>query len=400
MAQDKLHLIHELPHIFEIEDMIAFCKKYEHLYICGAAENQEYLLKYFDICGIKIEGYTVTSPADNCLTHYRQLPILQIDEVIQRPNTGVILGLSDKHYRYFIPKFRKVGFNAYFVMSEFNKRAIADQLKPRPVEEMTFEINLVDHCNLSCQMCDHYSQLSEECFVDMEQFDRDLKRIGEIFDHKVGYITLLGGEPTLHPMLIRCMEIVRREFANGQIILLTNGLLLPKLEKGPNDSNIWQACKDLGIHITVTVYPLSFDYDVLAKKAREYGVSLSLSSNIHAEELTKIVKISDKHTFDLLGKVGKEYFVSCLYFNHFNVLKDGKYYMCPIAAHSGIFNKAFGQELELLRRDAIDIYETDEYRSFAEFSADYVPFCRYCDIKNWHPHSQWKASSKLMEEYV
>jgi len=399
VPRNKIHLMNETPHRYELGDMLAFCKKYEHVYICGAAENQEYLLKYLDTCGVRIDGYTVTNPDGQCLRHYRQAPIVAVDEVIGQSNTGIILGLWDKHFRDFIPKFRAAGFSDYFAMTEYNKWAIANQLKPRPIEEMTFEINMADHCNISCQMCDHYSQLSEERFVGLDIFERDIRRMGEIFDHKIACISLLGGEPTLHPNLIQCAEITRREFPDAEIIILTNGLLLLKLENGPQ-GNLWQVCRDNDIHITVTLYPLNFDYSALERKAKEYGVALAMSSNIHADELTKIVKITDKHTFDLTGEAGKEYFLSCGYFNKFNVLKDGRYYMCPVSAHIGIFNKAFGQNLRLTDADSLDIFKVEDWREFARFAANYVPFCRYCDLKNWHPHSQWKPSNNTIDEYV
>ncbi|MDR2132230.1 MAG: radical SAM protein [Clostridiales Family XIII bacterium] len=399
VPRPKIHVFNELPHIYEIDDMMAFCKKHERLYICGAEENQEYLLKYFDICGIKVDGYTVTNPAEQTLRRYRKIPIVAVDDVIRQSGAGIVLAVSDRHYRHFIPKFREAGFSDYFAMTEYNKRAIANQLKPRPIEEMTFEINIADHCNMSCQMCDHYSQLAEAHCVDPGIFERDITRMGEIFDHKIACITLLGGEPTLHPRITELIKIARRAFPSAELIILTNGLLLLELEHAP-EGNIWSICKEYDVHITVTVYPLKFDYGALERKAGEYGVPLAMSSNIHAEQLTKIVKISDKHTFDPAGKVGREYCVCCLYFNKFNVLKDGRYYMCPVAAHIGIFNKAFGQNLTLAEADSLDIEKVDDWKRFAEFSANYVPFCRYCDLKNWRPHSPWKASTKSIEEYI
>jgi MoaA/NifB/PqqE/SkfB family radical SAM enzyme len=399
MTREKIHLLNPSPHRYELTDMLEFCEKYERLYICGAAENQEYLLNYFDIAGVIIDGYTVTDPSCQNPLKYRQIPIIAVDKVITQANTGIILAVSDRHYRSFIPMFREVGYDDYFVMTEWSKCTLASQLRPRPIEEMTFEINLADHCNLSCQCCDHYSQLSEEWCVDLDSFERDIKRMAKLFNHKIACISLLGGEPTLHPSLAQCCEITRREFPETEIIILTNGLLLLELENSPH-SNIWQVCKDNSIHITVTILPIKFDYEALERKAAEYGVVLAISSNIHADELTKIVKISDKHTFDLLGKAGKTHFVTCCYFNKFNVLKDGRYYMCPIAAHIGIFNKAFGQNLELTEKDSLDIYKVEKWEEFAEFGASYVPFCGYCDVKNWHPHSQWKASTKAIEEYV
>jgi len=395
----KIHLFNDLPHLYELEEMMDFCSKYEHLYICGAAENQEYLLKFFDNCGVKIDGYTVTCPEQQCLKHYRKISVLAIDEAIRQTSTGIILALPDRYYRYFIPKFRKAGFNNYFVMTEYNKRSIAEQMKPRPIEEMTFEINLADHCNLNCQMCDHYSQLSEENFVNMETFEKDLQQMGKLYGHQAAAITLLGGEPLLHKEIIKCLQIVRHEFPDAQLIILTNGLLLLKWELSPN-GNLWQACKELGVCITVTLYPLKFDYLSLQKKAAEYGVPLAMSSNIHADELTKIVKISDKHVFDLSCNAPKYGFISCLYFNKFNVLREGRYYMCPVAACISIFNKKFSQNLQLTDKDSVDIYNAENWEKFADFAANRIPFCGYCDVVKWHPHSEWKASTKKIEEYV
>jgi hypothetical protein len=396
----KIHVFNDLPHLYESADMMEFCARYKHLYIVGAAENQEYLLKFFDSCGVAVDGYAVTEPALQCLRHWRHIPVCAIDDVICQSNTGVILALPDRYYRYFIPKFRKAGFTDCFTMTEYNKNTIAEQMKTRSKEEMTFEINLVDHCNLSCQMCDHYSQLSEERFVDTEVFERDMNRMGKIFDHEIACITLLGGEPTLHPYIIECMEITRREFPQAELIILTNGILLLSLEHMPNGRNIWQACKDMNVHITVTSYPLKFDYAALERKAIEYGVALAVSSNIHADKLTKIVKISDKHTFDPARGADVQSFASCLYFNKFNVLREGRYYMCPVAACIGIFNDYFKQNLQLTEADSLVIYIVFSYMEFAEFATKRTPFCGYCDLKKWGPHSEWKASTKSIDEYI
>lgn len=401
MEQNHIHLINELPHIYELEDMAAFCKKYTKLYIYGRALNQEYLLKYFDMCDVKIEGFIVTTVREQervCFA-YRQLPVLSFGEFLERrESAGIILALSDRHYKDVIPLFRKHQFEDYFMMTEFNKRAIANQVRPRSHEELAFEISLADHCNLSCQMCDHFSQLSKPWYVDMEQFDKDLEQMGRIYEHRIGYITLLGGEPTLHEGLIDCIKIVRREFPDSQLIILTNGVKLLELEHGKN-GNLWQACRDYNVHITVTVYPIKLDYGKIEDKAKEYGVSLAMSSNIHASELTKVVKISDRHTMDLEGGVEKFYCVNCLYFNKFNVLKDGKLYMCPIAAHSNILNEKFGIRLELSKDDALDICSVDSWEEIADFSSWHVPFCRYCDLKKWGHDSRWKKSRKTMDEY-
>lgn len=397
----KYHLINELPHIYELEDMMKFCRKYDKIYIYGHSENQEYLCKYLDMCGINVEGYVVSFLRDNenCFI-YRELPICVIEDVVLKENTGIILGLSDKYYNYVIPKLRELGYNDYFMMSEWNKRSVAYQMKPRDKSLMTFEISLADHCNLSCQMCDHYSQVSDKWFVDMEQFENDMIQMGKIFDHEIAAISLLGGEPTLHPEIIKCIEITRREFPECELIILTNGIKLLELENIPGGGNLWETCKKYNVNITVTVYPVNIDYIAIEKKAQEYGVHVAMSSNIHAADIQKTVKISDKHKMDLNGSIEKFYCINCLYFNKFNVLKDGKLYMCPVEAHSDIFNKAFSQNLKITDKDYLDIYSVKDWKEIAEFSCNYIPFCSYCDLKNWGHHSPWKPSSKKIEEYI
>lgn len=395
----KIYLINELPHIYELEDMIQFCSRYSKLYIYGCAEKQEWLLKYFDMCQIKINGYVVTYKIEKNEFIYRELPIVQIDEIIDEKETGIIMGLSDKYYGKIIPMFREKGFHHYFIMSEYNKRAIACQVRPRDREEFQFEVSLADHCNISCQMCDHFSQLSEEYFQDYETYEKDIRQLGKVFDHKIGLISFLGGEPLLNNEIIKFLKVTREQFPDGELLILTNGIKLLEWEHSEY-GNLWEACRKYDIHITVTVYPIKLDYLAIEKKAEEYGIGLAMSSNIHAHDLTRAVKISDKHTMDLSGGVDRFYCVNCLYFNKFSVLKDGRIYMCPIEAHSNIFNKKFNQELKIRQDDYLDIYKIESWKDISEFSSKYVPFCSYCDLKHWGHYSEWKASTKKIEEYI
>ena len=380
--------------------MLEFCNKHERIYIYGKGEAQEMLLKFFDMCQVNIYAYVKSFPeeTDNHFI-YRKAKVEYIDDVLKDNGAGIIVAIPDRYYDSIIPKFRENNFDSFFVMTENNKKSIACLMKPRCREEMQFEISLVDHCNLSCQMCDHYSQLSNEWFVDKTSFKNDIEQMGKIFDHRLGLITLLGGEPTLHPDLNELMEITRHEFPDTEIIVLTNGIKLLDLEKSEK-GNFWQVAKDNNIHITVTVYPIKFDYIALEKKAKEYGVSLVHSSNIHANQFTQKPKISDKHTFDLSKSVPRAHCLHCLYFNKFTTLKDGKFYMCPVQAHIDIFNKCFGKNLEYTEGDYLDIYKVKDWHELAEFSSTWSPFCSYCDQQKWGHDSVWKASSKKIEEYV
>jgi hypothetical protein len=396
MIRDKsrpIGLRADEPHIYELNDMFDFCKKYDEIYIYGSAIKQQMLYKLMKNCAdIPLRGYVVSQPWPT--DKIGGVNVFCIDDIIKKRKVGIILGLADRYYRHIIPKFRSVAFEDYFVPTEWNKRTIAEKMEPRDADYNSFEINLTDHCNMSCQMCDHYSQLSEPWFIDVDVLDRDLKRMTELCNGQCAVITLLGGEPLLHPEIVKCCEITRTRFPNTPIVLLTNAILLLKMDM------LWSACQRLHIIINITRYPIRINYGAIIKKAADYNVQLQLSSDIHSEVPIEDAKISFKHVFDLRGKDDSILFPACHYFNHLGVLKGGRYYMCPVSAHIDIFNKYFNQNLQLTEKDSVDIFEACSFDEIARFQANKIPFCRYCDIRKWGMHSVWKVSTKQIGEYT
>src|SRR5882724_1840135 len=88
------------------------------------------------------------------------------------------------------------------------------------------EINVADHCNISCRGCSHLSPVSAESFADPEGVYRDLSRLAA---HYVAHhVRLLGGEPLLHRGLVEVIAAVRASGISGRVRILTNGLLLPR----------------------------------------------------------------------------------------------------------------------------------------------------------------------------
>ena len=53
-------------------------------------------------------------------------------------------------------------------------------------DKIRFIVDIVDHCNLNCKGCGHFSPLAPKSFLDIETFETDLRRLnvllnGEIF---------------------------------------------------------------------------------------------------------------------------------------------------------------------------------------------------------------------------
>lgn len=83
---------------------------------------------------------------------------------------------------------------------------------------LNFEVSLTEHCNLNCVGCSHFSPLAEPAFADFDEVSRDSQRMAQLLNGKVRYIHLLGGEPLLHPDLIRFFGMARGCFPKGEIM--------------------------------------------------------------------------------------------------------------------------------------------------------------------------------------
>jgi len=83
------------------------------------------------------------------------------------------------------------------------------------------EVDVVDHCNITCRSCVHLSPIAPKAFVDPEQLERDLSLLARCFALR---FILVGGEPMLHPRLPSVADAVRRSGIADKIILLTNGV--------------------------------------------------------------------------------------------------------------------------------------------------------------------------------
>ncbi len=83
-------------------------------------------------------------------------------------------------------------------------------------------VNITKSCNLGCSWCYQQNQRSNQ-HLDLEV----LPFLKSVFDRlKIVSITLIGGEPTIHPQL----DVILQEFSSYEVTLVTNGLAFSDLE--------------------------------------------------------------------------------------------------------------------------------------------------------------------------
>jgi hypothetical protein len=251
-------------------------------------------------------------------------------------------------------------------------------------------IPVVEHCNLRCRGCDHCAPLAEEEFMEIESFEKDMKRLSELSGGRVGTIDLIGGEPLLHPRLCDFVRIARKYFSTSRVCIITNALLLNR-----QPPEFWECFHDNNADIRVTKYPLDLDWNLLEEKAKQYDVAFSyFSGGDGAKESYHI-------PFDISGhqNAGKM-FINCFHANSCIELTGGKLFTCTVAPNARHFNKYFNTNMEICEYDYIDIHKAKNIKEILDFISKPIPFCRYCNVQARTFGHPWQRSKREINEWT
>ena len=263
-------------------------------------------------------------------------------------------------------------------------------LRMVPHPTLRFETHLVEHCNLNCRMCAHFSPLANPQFTELRTFSRDFRRLRELFEDNVEYVMLLGGEPLLHPELPEFLQTARDAFPATDVILYTNGLRLAKM-----GSTFWESCAENHISVTLTRYPIPVDYAEIERLLKKYGLIYRYCNTPGRE------KCMSHFPLDLNGKQDpRRSFLDCDMANRCVFLKDGRLYTCPVIPNIGHFNAYYRTELKVSPLDSIDIHQASDALEIMRFLASPAQFCRYCDVSRRTILHKWAISKKSIYEWT
>ena len=259
------------------------------------------------------------------------------------------------------------------------------QLHPHAM--LRFVVHVVEHCNLHCKGCGHFSPLAEEEYLDIEEYRKDCRRLSELFGGEAEKIDLIGGEPLLHPELPEIMRITREAFPVGKISILTNGVLFPSMEE-----EFWSSCRENRIHIVPTKYPIRVDYEKWQEYAQERGITYRLDGT--SSKMSRL-------QLNLKGDSPVERtFYHCSQPNECIALRHGKLYTCVVAAYADHFKKYFHKDIHLSERDGVDIYAVENAEELMKKMTEPIPFCRYCSEDLFHYWEEWAPSRKNIYDWA
>jgi organic radical activating enzyme len=216
-----------------------------------------------------------------------------------------------------------------FMLFTFMVFSSGKRLKRRKL--LRFDVHIADHCNLNCKCCVTFSPIAPKYFLEKESFEKDCARLAELSGGKLEDISLLGGEPLLHPEITVITKIARKYFPETDIEILTNGTLLLKM-----DACFWDCCRENSIKVTITKYPVKIDIPAIKEAARKSGVKL----NILYEDNERSFYYKPLNV--LWNNNLKNNFIRCWYANRCINLRNGRLFSCAMAPYIHILNNAIG----------------------------------------------------------
>lgn len=281
------------------------------------------------------------------------------------------------------------GEKTEWMLSEKEKMPYQEERIRQPRKELKFEVHLTEHCNLNCKGCFHFSSIAEESFLDVNDYTKVIERLSFLYKGKMEKIILLGGEPLLHPEIERIIDVTREMFSEGILSIVTNGILLPKM-----DAHFWECCRRNDVLIEPTKYPLDIKYDSIEQTAKSYGVKM------HFFNSGGIEKTLTKQTMDIYGQQSKEgNFYGCYRANECITLKGHRLYTCIIPAHIHHFSKRYDLNLPNFENDGIDVF-TSSAEEISSFLTKPIEACRYCDRANMQSNIVWETSRFEKSEWL
>ena len=263
--------------------------------------------------------------------------------------------------------------------------------KHRRRTSMKIDIPAVEHCNLSCKCCTAFGPLAQEYFLDVETYEKDMKRLAKLTSNNLESVCFTGGEPLLHPRLTKMFDIARLYFKDTEISFMTNGILLPKMP-----AEFWENCKKNNVCISLSRYPIRLDIDGIKETAKSYSVRFDYvgGSNTPIKEMWK-------YPIDLHGKQKlKNSFYICNQVNSCLRMKNGIIYPCNTIACIDHFNGYFNTKLAVTEKDYININDVKSIDEVYDFLIAPKAFCKYCNRKGVVFGIKYGVSKKEITEWI
>ncbi|MDD2731835.1 MAG: radical SAM protein [Candidatus Pacebacteria bacterium] len=222
--------------------------------------------------------------------------------------------------------------------------------KNRKLNKFKLEIDILDFCNLNCDLCARGIPLQKDkrftYYNEIEEISKIIK------PYEFNTIKIGGGEPTMHPEFSKICQNLKRLFPAKSYYLATNGF---KLENFLDEIKVFDT-------IELSQYPGKND-EVFDKIAE---MNLSNVIPVRKEDYTELEDIYRENN---LNK--KNIYNRCIYKEVTHIV-GGRIYPC-----CNIFGQAMRQNIDL---NNISVLADENWRENLK-KIDIETYCRRCFVK-------------------
>jgi len=367
-------------------------KQYDEIIIYGAGLVVRNMLRIFESVSYelldKINCLVVTQKIDDN-SEYEKLhfPVYEIydkRELLKNKRVLLVIAVSGEHKKNMLETARNYTDN----IAVLEDSLCVNVLQKKPAKELRFTTFITAHCNLKCKGCATFSNIRDEWYISIEEFERDVKRIGELFMGRIERMQIMGGEPLLHPQINTLLKIARKHIREGKVQVITNGILLPEMGE-----KFWETCRDNRIEITPTKYPISLDWKLIEELAKKYTVEFNILDDCLRDSFYKM-SISLKEKMDKVDE-----FIKCFHANGCNGLRDGKLTTCVLAQNIKYLKEIYGVNIPDFSNDPIDIHKDYTKEEILEYLVNPIDLCAYCNTNYW-AKTEWKTGKAELEDWI
>lgn len=253
--------------------------------------------------------------------------------------------------------------------------------------------HLVDHCNMSCVRCSHFSPLAPKdgFYLGEDTFEKDCRRLAELTGGNIDEIQLSGGEPMLHPRAYKFPYIAKKYFPKTKIIMITNATKVRDMQEV-----FFQSCVENEVELWISRYPINMDYCNIVDGLRSRGIAVVFGNTGNSEEKPKEMWGLPMR---LEGGMDKQHnFDCCLCMQY--VLREGILYPCANSAYIDLFNHYFQKKLPGPKENGVDIHQVKNLEELTQKISQAIPLCEFCDAQNRLPGIPWCVSKKEISEWA
>ena len=231
----------------------------------------------------------------------------------------------------------------------------------------SLDLVLTEKCSLKCKDCSNLMQYyAKPVDEDYNQLINSLDTFMNTIDY-VYEIRLIGGEPFMYKKIDEVLNKLLTYKNCGNIIVYTNGTIVPKEEK-------------LKSFVSDKIYFKISNYGSISRNVEKLEKVLK-EKNIHyiTERVTRWQDCAKIETYDRPIEVTKQIFGNCCV-NEALTLLHGKLYLCPFAAHAENLHaipESPSDSINLLAKG-----EKEKLRSSIRnlaFEREYLEACKSCN---------------------